>query len=153
LNDIDVDNNRYDVFLAHAGEDKFLYVDGQLNYKLKKRCKVFIDIEAIESADLTNDNGVDRGLLTSNAVLLVMSENFICKPWPLYEFFFASARVDIENEFKIMIDSFHNPRHISSRDWRRSWNSSLCHGLRCFAATCRPLWCRRMRASSTTPIV
>jgi hypothetical protein len=116
-----IGDSRYDVFLAHAGEDMFLYVDGQLNDKLKTSLNVFVDREAIQCADLTNDNGVDRGLLTSNVVLFVMSEHFICKPWPLYEFFFASARMDNEFESsgsgKIMVDSFHDPREISSNDW------------------------------------
>lgn len=105
----------FDVFIAHAGEDKT--IDAQLIDKLNAdglRC--FADVDSISAAEQTNDLGVDRGLLTSRVVLLVLSLHFVSKRWPLYEFFFASARADCEAARCKILVNLHAPNDNNSND-------------------------------------
>lgn len=103
----------HDVFLAYAGQDKQAYIDAHLTDKLNTtglRC--FLDVDSDQTG---HDLGVDRGLLTSRVVLLVLSVHFVSNAWSLYEFFFASARADCEAaRCKILVD-LHAAR--SANNW------------------------------------
>lgn len=109
-----LDGFQYDVFLAHAGEEKRYYVESQLHEQLSRqgsRWRVFLDIVSITPDRFsTNDIAVDTGLLTSRIILLVLSTSFLCSPWPLYEFFFTSARRDCEfNTTDVLVDILFDP--------------------------------------------
>lgn len=106
-----------DVFVAHAGEDK--KIDAQLIDKLNADglC-CFADVDSNAAADQpSNDLGVDRGLLTSRVVLLVLSVHFVSNAWSLYEFFFASARADCEAARCKILVNLHAPTQDNNNHW------------------------------------
>jgi hypothetical protein len=107
-----------DVFLAHAGEAKLLYIQGILKEAITKRkWTTWLDIVDIHVSDKSTRLAVDQGLLTSRVVLLATDQQFVCKKWPLFEMFFAVARanVDDSDKFDVLFDLW--DEKLFANDW------------------------------------
>jgi hypothetical protein len=98
----------HDVFVAHEGRLKPTYVGVTLREGLERAgLRPFIDTKSIHSFHGSKQSAIEVGLLTSCTALLVLSEGFVAKKWPLYELFFALARCDLERaRFGIVVDLY-----------------------------------------------
>lgn len=98
----------HDVFVAHEGRLKPTYVGVTLREALERAgLRAFIDSKSIHSFHGSKESAIEVGLLTSNTALIVLSEGFVSKKWPLYELFYALARCDEDQgRFGIVVDLY-----------------------------------------------
>ena len=74
----------YDVFISHASEDKDDFVRGLAHALEARRIRCWYDEFTVQPGDSLR-RSIDRGLLLSQAGILVLSESFFAKRWPAYE--------------------------------------------------------------------
>jgi hypothetical protein len=98
----------HDVFVAHEGRLKPTYVGVTLREGLERAgVHPFIDSKSIHSFHGSKESAIEVGLLTSSTALIVLSEGFVTKKWPLYELFYALARCDDDvAPFGIVVDLY-----------------------------------------------
>jgi hypothetical protein len=98
----------HDVFVAHEGRLKPTYVGVTLREALERAgLRAFIDSKSIHSFHGSKESAIEVGLLTSNTALIVLSEGFVSKKWPLYELFYALARcAEDQGRFGIVVDLY-----------------------------------------------
>lgn len=78
------DDERHDVFISHASEDKDAIVRSLANALTRKGLKVWYDEFTLRIGDSLRQK-IDRGLATSRVGLVVLSPSFIAKGWTNYE--------------------------------------------------------------------
>jgi hypothetical protein len=109
-----------DIFVVHEGKLKVSYVGVILREGLARAgLSMFIDDQSIHSYHGSKENAIDVGLLTSRIALIVLSDRFVLKKWPLYELFFALARSENENQFRIVVDLYNETKE------RHAWIESV----------------------------
>jgi hypothetical protein len=98
----------HDVYVAHEGRLKPTYVGVTLREALERAgLRAFIDSKSIHSFHGSKESAIEVGLLTSNTALIVLSEGFVNKKWPLYELFYALARcAEDQGRFGIVVDLY-----------------------------------------------
>src|SRR3954447_9505737 len=83
----------YDVFISHASEDKDSFVRGLADALEARRIHVWYDEFTLQPGDSLR-RSIDRGLLTSQAGIVVLSQAFFTKRWPAYE---LDGLVELQN--------------------------------------------------------
>lgn len=74
----------YDLFISHASEDKTPLVAPLANLLAKSGVKVWYDEFTLRAGDSLS-RSIDRGLADAKHGLVILSKNFLRKPWPEYE--------------------------------------------------------------------
>ena len=83
----------YDVFICHASEDKDSFVRELAHALDARRIRVWYDEFTLQPGDSLR-RSIDRGLLTSQAGIVVLSPAFFSKRWPAYE---LDGLVELQN--------------------------------------------------------
>jgi hypothetical protein len=78
------DIKSWDVFISHATEDKDLFVRPLAETLQRLGVSVWYDEFTLRLGDSLR-RSIDKGLVSSNFGLVVISQNFIKKKWPEYE--------------------------------------------------------------------
>jgi hypothetical protein len=95
---------QYDVFIAHASEDKHIVTP--LAYSLKgKGLEVWYDDFILKIGDSLRRE-IDKGLTQSRYGVVVLSHNFFKKKWPQKELDGLAAREEIDT--KVILPIWHN---------------------------------------------
>jgi len=79
-----VREKNYDVFICHASEDKDSLVKPLASSLVRLGLSVWYDEYTLHIGDSLSAS-IDKGLSNSRFGLVVISQNFIRKPWPNYE--------------------------------------------------------------------
>ena len=77
-------NDKWDVFISHASEDKETFVRPLAMALQQLGVSVWYDEFSLRIGDRLS-RLIDRGLAKSNYGLVVLSPHFLNKPWPEYE--------------------------------------------------------------------
>jgi len=98
-------NEKYDVFISHASEDKESFAD-ELNKELTERSvKVWYDTISITWGDSLRAK-IDGGLKNSKYGIVILSNDYIKKGWTQYE---LDGLFNVEmNHGKIILPIWHN---------------------------------------------
>ena len=96
---------KWDVFISHASEDKDDFTDEIVNILEYFGIKVWYDSNILSVGDSLSKS-IDAGLLYSKYGIIVLSENFVNKGWPEYEFRSLLNR-EIGNK-KVLLPIWHN---------------------------------------------
>jgi TIR domain len=83
----------YDVFISHASEDKDSFVRALARALEARRIRVWYDEFTLQPGDSLR-RSIDRGLLTSQAGIVILSQAFFTKRWPAYE---LDGLVELQN--------------------------------------------------------
>jgi hypothetical protein len=75
---------KWDVFISHASEDKSEYVNPLVEELEKEGLKVWIDTTELTVGDSLRKK-IDEGLRYSRFGIVILSENYFSKQWPLNE--------------------------------------------------------------------
>jgi hypothetical protein len=84
INDLNVTNEKWDVFISHASEDKENFVKELADVLNYLGVKVWYD-EFTLKVGMSLVNSIDAGLKKSRFGIVVLSKSFISKPWTDYE--------------------------------------------------------------------
>lgn len=76
---------KWDVFISHASEDKEDFTDEIVNILQSLDIKVWYDKDILGIGDSLSKS-IDKGLALSKFGIVIISENFVKKGWPEYEF-------------------------------------------------------------------
>jgi len=99
-----VGRKQYDVFIAHASEDKAFVTP--LAYSLKERgLEVWYDDFVLKIGDSLRRE-IDKGLVQSRYGVVVLSHNFFTKHWPQKELDGLATREEIGR--KVILPIWHN---------------------------------------------
>ena len=97
-------SERFDVFIAHASEDKDFVTPLALSLN-EKGMKVWYDDFVLKLGDSLRRE-IDKGLAQSRYGVVVLSHNFFNKHWPLKELDGLAAREELGK--KVIIPIWHN---------------------------------------------
>lgn len=86
-------HSQYDCFISHASEDKDDFVRPLVNALQNVGLNVWYDELSIKAGNSIRES-IEKGLLTSEAAIVVLSPNFFIKPWTKNE---LSALTNIKN--------------------------------------------------------
>lgn len=92
----------YDVFISHASEDKDSFVRPLAVALQSLGVSVWFDEFPLRPGDSLS-RSIDKGISSSEHGLVVVSQNFLQKPWPEYELRGLVNR-EIEQDSKIIPD-------------------------------------------------
>jgi hypothetical protein len=81
---MEFDNKKWDVFISHASEDKDSFVRPLASSLQSLGVSVWYDEFSLVPGDSLSKS-IDNGLSQSKYGLVIISRNFIKKPWPEYE--------------------------------------------------------------------
>ena len=92
-----MNNNKYDVFISHANEDKDAIVRPLATELERLSVRVWYDEFSLKLGDSLSES-IDKGLTGSRFGLLVLSKSFLGKNWPDYEYrSLLTRQIDGEN--------------------------------------------------------
>ncbi|MCL5772673.1 MAG: toll/interleukin-1 receptor domain-containing protein [Actinobacteria bacterium] len=94
-------NMKKDVFICHASEDKINIIRPLIEGFDKNKISYWFDEADIKWGDSLTGK-VNEGLRISKYVLVVLSPNFILKPWPEREFYAALNMESSSGEVKVL---------------------------------------------------
>jgi hypothetical protein len=94
-----------DLFISHASEDKDDIVRPLANYLRRVGVKVWYDEFTLTAGDSLS-RSIDHGLTIAKYGLVVISPNFIEKPWPEYELRGLTAK-EVAGVNKVIIPVWH----------------------------------------------
>src|ERR1039458_2182253 len=94
-----------DLFISHASEDKDDIVRPLANYLRRVGVKVWYDEFTLTAGDSLS-RSIDHGLTIAKYGLVVISPNFIEKPWPEYELRGFTAK-EVAGVNKVIIPVWH----------------------------------------------
>ncbi len=95
---------QYDVFIAHASEDKSFVTPLALSLR-KRGVKVWYDDFVLKVGDSLRRE-IDKGLAQSRYGIVVLSHNFFSKNWPQKELDGLAAKEQIDE--KVILPVWHN---------------------------------------------
>ena len=94
-------NMKKDLFICHASEDKINIIRPLIEAFDKNIISYWFDEAEIKWGDSLTGK-VNKGLIISRYVLVVLSSNFILKPWPEKEFNAALNMEISSGEVKVL---------------------------------------------------
>jgi len=103
---IDNENNKYDVFISHASEDKDTIARPLYNALIQKDISVWFD-EAVLTLGDSLRRKIDEGLRVCRFGVVILSHNFFSKKWPENELNALVARETTSGE-KAILPVWHN---------------------------------------------
>lgn len=109
------------VFVSHASEDKERFVNDFASLLRQKGVDAWLDAWEILPGDSLVDKIFNEGLKSASAVIIVLSENSVDKPWVVEELN-ASIVSRISKGLKIIpvvIDSCEVPEPLKSTVWQK----------------------------------
>ena len=98
-------DERYDVFISHASEDKDAFVRPLAHELTRHGIKVWYDEFTLSLGDSLR-RSIDRGLAQSRFGVVVLSRSFFAKEWPQKELDGLVARED--GTQKVILPVWHN---------------------------------------------
>lgn len=98
-------NKKWDVFISHASEDKKSIVKKLATILQEFGVRVWYDEFTLKIGDSLSKK-IDEGLIDSNFGIVIISESFLNKKWPDYEYRSLLSKED--NFKKVILPIWHN---------------------------------------------
>ena len=100
------DGDEYDIFIAHASQDKVAFVEPLAKLLKDRGFRVWYDDFVLKVGDSLR-RSIDRGIAKSAYGVVVLSPHFFAKAWPQHELDGLTAR-EISGRKKLILPVWHN---------------------------------------------